>query len=252
MLNDSIVFHLPHASLLIPREERGGFLVDDQALELTNKIITDLYVDDFFATLVSGGVVVKAECSRLVVDVERFVDDNQEIMSRVGMGAVYIKDHNGRLIRKIDDNQRQMIIEKYYQPHHQKLEKAVVDNLAKYDNCLILDLHSFASKPLDCDNNQTDYRADVCLGYDEFHVPSDVIQAIEDKIKKLGLAVSHNSPFAGSIVPLRFYRKDNRVKSLMIEINKRIYMNEVTFTKRKQFDKISKLVCGAIQQVIRT
>ena len=43
-----------------------------------------------------------------------------------------------------------------------------------------------------------------------------------------GLSVSVNAPFAGALVPLSRYRRDRRVASVMVEVNRRLYMDETT------------------------
>ena len=35
-----------------------------------------------------------------------------------------------------------------------------------------------------------------------------------------------NQPFSGTIVPMKHYRKDQKVQSLMIEINRWLYLGE--------------------------
>jgi N-formylglutamate amidohydrolase len=47
-----------------------------------------------------------------------------------------------------------------------------------------------------------------------------------------GLEVEVNRPYAGALVPDRWYQRDNRVSAVMIEINRRLYMNE-TMGKRR-------------------
>ena len=59
--------------------------------------------------------------------------------------------------------------------------------------------------------------------------------------KSTGYTVKVNEPFAGSIVPLK-YLNDNRVQSVMIELNRRIYDNN-------SFDKVSGL-CRKIYQML--
>ena len=41
-----------------------------------------------------------------------------------------------------------------------------------------------------------------------------------------GYSTAINAPFTGTLVPMRFYQKDKRVSSIMIEINRGLYMNE--------------------------
>ncbi len=51
----------------------------------------------------AGGISVKQNCSRLVVDPERFVNDKEEEMSKVGMGVIYVKTSDGRDLRNNPD-----------------------------------------------------------------------------------------------------------------------------------------------------
>ena len=45
-------------------------------------------------------------------------------------------------------------------------------------------------------------------------------------VKEAGYSVAVDAPFAGALVPLSYYRKDDRVLSVMIEVNRRLYMDE--------------------------
>ena len=90
-------------------------------------------------------------------------------------------------------------------------------------HCYILDCHSFHD-----DMKYTGYNVDefpdVCLGFNDV-VPSDEIVWIKELFEKNGYTVEYNVPFAGSLVPLK-YMGDDRVKSVMIELNRRIYYND--------------------------
>ena len=58
--------------------------------------------------------------SRLVVDPERFSDDSQEPMSRVGIGVTYTKRSLRQALREQPAQaKRQELLERYYNPHHQ-------------------------------------------------------------------------------------------------------------------------------------
>ena len=64
--------------------------------------MTDHHTDALFACVLErGGVALVNRLSRLVVDPERFPDDNQESMATVGMGAVYARTHDGRPLRLV-------------------------------------------------------------------------------------------------------------------------------------------------------
>ena len=45
-------------------------------------------------------------------------------------------------------------------------------------------------------------------------------------MESCGYSTARDQPFSGSIVPMKHYRKDQRVQSLMIEINRWLYLGE--------------------------
>jgi N-formylglutamate amidohydrolase len=91
---------------------------------------------------------------------------------------------------------------------------------------LIVDCHSFPSVALPYELDQGAQRADFCIGTDAFHTPPAVRDAIVAAVKQAGYSVTVDAPFAGALVPLASYRKDRRVWSVMIEVNRRLYMDE--------------------------
>ena len=49
---------------------------------------------------------------------------------------------------------------------------------------------------------------------------------VEKILESCGYSTARNQPFSGTIVPMKHYRKDHRVQSLMIEINRWLYLGE--------------------------
>ncbi len=216
----AIVIHVPHASTFIPDAERGAFQCDleDELLKMTDHYCNELFCGDCPA--------VVFPVSRLVCDPERFRDDTQESMSAVGMGAVYTRTHNGALLRIVDDKSRDRILRMYYDPHHKALTDAVQAALDRNGCCLIVDGHSFPTKPLPYEHDQNPHRPDFCIGTDPYHTPNELIETAARFLKTRGYSTAINAPFSGTLVPMRFYQKDRRVSSIMIEINRGLYMNE--------------------------
>lgn len=93
----------------------------------------------------------------------------------------------------------------------------VEDKLNKFGEALIIDCHSFS-------NNSLGY-PDICLGTDDYHTPPNLINKISDFFKNKGYSVKVNYPFNGTIVPLKFLNKNKNVNSILIEINKNVYLN---------------------------
>jgi N-formylglutamate amidohydrolase len=50
-----------------------------------------------------------------------------------------------------------------------------------------------------------------------------------------GYSVEENRPYAGTIVPTLFYRTNKNVMSVMIELNRRLYLDEATGRKSSDY-----------------
>ena len=121
---------------------------------------------------------------------------------------------------------REELLERYYIPHHQKLTEAVEESLYANDHCLIIDGHSFPALPLPYELNQTAFRPDFCIGTDDFHTPEELVARVEKELQSFGYSTARDQPFSGTFVPMKHYHKDQRVQSLMIEINRWLYLGE--------------------------
>ena len=218
--NSPILLHIPHASIIIPGVVRSRFCFQDLDDELLK--MTDRYCDQLFI----GYDAVIFPLSRLVCDPERFRDDEQESMSRIGMGAVYTNTSSCETLRRIEAEERERLLQRYYDPHHRLLTAAVEAKLQTHGRCLIVDGHSFHPTPLPYEPDQAPDRPDFCIGTDPYHTPEGLAVEAMTFLNRQGFSVCKNSPYSGSLVPLKYYGKDRRVGSIMIEINRRLYMDE--------------------------
>ncbi len=247
METNKILIHIPHSSTYIPPSERACFLLSDAELEHELLLMTDRYTDDLFdidhCEKQINGV------SRLVMDPERFRNDTDEEMSRCGMGAVYTRTSAGKPLKIESLEQKNFILMNYYDLYHAQFTDRVAKIVSLQDQCLIIDAHSFPSKPLPYEKDQSSDRPDICIGYDDFHAPESLIKAVTKFFSYEGLKVAENRPFAGSIVPSRFYKKDNRVSSIMIEINRTLYMDETSGLKNAGYDKVKDVIKRLLCQI---
>jgi N-formylglutamate deformylase len=211
---EAIILHIPHASTALPN--KNEFLLVHEALAYEVDAMTDHATDLLFK--LPGAQRCVFPVSRLVVDPERFLEDEME---RVGMGVVYTHTSSGKLLRRVSVVERQQLINQYHHPHHAQLAAMTRDVLSNYGGCLIVDCHSFPATPLTYETDTN--RPDICIGADAFHTPSGLSDNLVYAFKKLGYSVAINSPFAGTLVPLDYYQLDQRVQSVMIELNRGLY-----------------------------
>jgi len=247
-----VIFHVPHDSTVIPASVRQQFLLGDAALATEIVRMTDHQTLKLFARDVPSNQIVYAEVSRIVVDCERFLNDFLEPMSALGMGAVYQRTSDGlNLRRPITPIERQALIDTWYHPHHKRLESMTQQFLDQYDRALLIDAHSFPSRPLLYELDQSADRPEICIGTDEFHTPKLLAAAFVDAFSAAGFDVRLDVPFAGALVPLRHYRTDRRVSAIMVEVNRGTHLDESSGESNAEFtkvaNKIRRCICEAIK-----
>jgi N-formylglutamate amidohydrolase len=239
------ILHVPHASTEVPFYE--GYIVDKEVISAEILKITDWYTDDLFAS--EEDIIVKAPFSRVFCDVERFSVDSQEIMSKFGMGVLYEKNDAGDVIRNINDTLRQKILQKYYWVHHHYFTHEVNHQLSQFGSSLIVDCHSYPSIPIKRDLDQNLNRPDFNIGTDSFHTPSYLVDTSVDFFNKVGYSLGVDYPYKGAIVPLDHYQKNQNVHSIMLEINRKLYLNEPTNEKSEHYQETKSIVFEFLQTV---
>jgi N-formylglutamate amidohydrolase len=245
-----IVLHVPHASTAIPSDVRDTFVISEPEMQQELLRLTDAFTDDLFTGKIPQVVAIIHQVSRFVVDPERFEDDVQEPMSQRGMGAVYTLTTRGSPLRRaLSAAERQHLINTYYAPHHRALTQAVQTVLDQHSKCLIFDCHSFPSHPLPCDIDQHVPRTDICLGTDAYHTPDWLFEAFAARFQQAGYTVEKNRPYSGTLVPLTFYAANPRVLSIMIELNRRLYMDEQTGHRHQGYAGLDRLLAQILPDV---
>ena len=226
-----MILHIPHSSTYIPLDIE----FDKKDISEDIERMTDWYTDDLFDN--GAHTVVKLEVSRLVCDVERFIEN--EAMDAVGMGICYTVDSFGETLRTVSDEEKNRIINQYYIPHHEKLYDAVKDELEENGQVMIVDCHSFSNEQLP--HESSGERPDFCIGSDSYHTPAQLVIRLQEELKILGYTSIVNEPFAGTIVPMEYYQMNDNVKSIMIEVNRSLYMNNIN-----AYVKIKRIVTDLI------
>lgn len=244
-MNQKIILHIPHSSTNIPLTE--GYIVDRTALDKEMLKLTDWYTDDLFHS--DEDTMIKAEFSRIFCDPERFTDDAQEIMAQYGMGVLYEKNDDGEAIRKVTPELREKILTEYYWVHHQKLNQAVNDQLDRFDKAIIIDCHSYPSTPLKRDLDQNPKRPDFNIGTDPFHTPQILIDRSISFFEKAGYSLGVDWPYKGSIVPLEHYHRNKNVQTIMLEINRALYLKEPTNEKSERYAAIKRVTSEFIKTI---
>jgi N-formylglutamate deformylase len=185
------VLHIPHSSRAIPHEERENLVLDDRGLERELLRMTDAFTDELFSPTLFETARVVFPISRLICDVERFIEDIEERMAARGMGVVYERTIEGGALRQnLTPMERTRLINRWYTPHHEAITLAVDRADSEGHFCIIIDCHSFSSRPLPHEPDRDPYRPDICIGTDNFHTPTELRDALVTAASSAGLSVA--------------------------------------------------------------
>jgi len=219
---NNIVLHIPHSSLKLPCGFLKNVIVSKEVVENFNHAITDLYTSDLFGKNQYSKVIAKY--SRIYCDVEKFADDDKEVMSRFGMGFVYTHTNNGIEFLDPTTEYKNKIFNGYYTKHHNKLDEIVSSTLEK-GTTLLIDCHSF-SRDIIMFEDKKNNLPDICIGFDELYYNEKLVNYIKTYFENCGYNVQFNYPYSGTIIPNKYFRQTTeKLFCVMIEINKNLYLN---------------------------
>ena len=225
---EKLLLHVPHSSTSFPRESH--FTFDD--LDHEERLLVDYFTDELFIPKVTSekiGYAVFPYC-RLYCDVERLMNDPLEAR---GLGFSYsrkVPTADGLSLRLRSFGTKEDAFDHYVDFHAEVAKRLFRSG----DNTLLIDCHSFSSLPNLL--NPTPPDIDICIGFNDDETCPDetTIGDISHYFKSLGYKVGINEPFSNSKtfdVPIKY-------RTLMIEVNKRLYMDEHTLEKAAGFDEI--------------
>jgi len=233
--NNHYLIHLPHSGTEIPQEYLEDYFLKSDELLANILEYSDIYTDELFSKFIQKFGGVQNRYSRLFFDPERFGDDSvEEMHTKYKLGWFY---ENAILekkpLRTIKNKDK---IRTYFDEHHQKLNKLTEEKLELYNRCTIIDCHSFSDERYWF--HQDIELPDICIGFEEKHKDTHLIEIIKEAFE--GYTIGINKPYKGSLVPTNYWQKDSRVKSVMIEINKKCYLEHGSLDKSSGFLEIQK------------
>ena len=228
-----VLFHVPHSSLKIPKQYWNICIKDKNYVNRTNIFLCD-YLTNKLVPNKCHKLVFKY--SRLFCDVEKFKDNSKEIMSKKGMGIVYTNDCDN-MIAIPNKKYKRIVLKSYYDKHHNKLDKIVANLLKKHNKCIIIDLHSYSDEMVEKLFNKNN-NPDICIGIDNTYTSKELTNFTITHFKNYGYSVSINKPYSGTIIPNKYFnKKKEKLSSIMLEINKRIYLKD-----KNSFNKLKKCI----------
>ena len=221
-----ILLSIPHGGTRKPAELEGH-------LSITNKDLFD-DSDPFVMELYDLGDkvqrVIKTDIARAFVDLNRSL---QDMPPKNPDGLIKSKTCYDKPIytngKEPDDSLKTMLIELYYKPYHQAIQKSI-DEL---DLKLCLDCHSMASiAPYFSPDKNNAKRPMFCISNQDGKTSSpEMLELLADSLSKSFSIdrekISLNDPFHGGHITKTY--GNNPIPWIQVEMNRDLYLSENWF-----------------------
>lgn len=228
---NKLLLAIPHSSTKLMDLELKNPLISD--IKKESILNADLYTNELFDSLDLKNNTMKVvfDISRYSVDVERYWDNDKEVCYNKGKGKFYTKLDNGLIYRKECDITSDYN-EKYFY-YHNTLKDMIENKLCNF----LIDCHSF--------NDFNNKHADFCIGFnnDKTKPSQKLIDNICTLLSKFNKTFSFNFPYSGSMA----VNTNKKYKSLMIEVNKNLYLKNNYIDKKSDFYKIHNLITSILK-----
>jgi N-formylglutamate amidohydrolase len=211
----------------------------------------DSFVDEIFEAAPSlGAPLIRALFSRAFLDANReafeldpdmFADalppyvNTRSPRVAAGLGTIAKVVANGEEIYrgKLRFAEALGRVNRFYHPYHAALKRMIDQTRHRFGYCLLLDCHSMPSSGNPTETAAARSKVDFVLGdcYGSSCSPV-VMETAERVLRQQGYAVIRNTPYAGGFTTRHYGRPRLGVQALQIEINRALYMEERTITRK--------------------
>lgn len=259
------VFASPHSGSDYPPAFVRTSALDSASLRKSE----DVCVDQIFASVVDfGAPLIRALFPRAFLDPNRepyeldptmFEDDlpsyvntrSPRVVAGLGTIAKVVADGANIYTGKLRFAEVKQRIHACYYPYHRALRELVEATKQRFGYCVTVDCHSMPSVggPMDVDPGLQ--RVDFVLG-DRFGMSCAraFISAAELTLKAHGYHVVRNRPYAGGYTTRRYGQPIRHLHALQIEINRKLYIDERTYTLLQDFQSLKKTITALVTALV--
>lgn len=253
-----VIVEVPHAGLEVDAEALATLVAPAVAIGRD----ADLYVDELYADAPDiGATLLCARMSRYICDLNR---SEQDVDRDTVFGATGRSSPHGLIWRSTTDNRAAIArplpkseldrrLQAYYRPYHDKLDELVRERLDRHGFVILVSGHSMPSRGRDGHDDPGRDRADVVPGTRQRSTAAAaVIDATEDVARRFHLGLAHDDPYRGGHTTVRYGRPAAGIHAIQIELNRRLYMDEQTLTKKPNEFGVMRSFCRALVQHMAT
>lgn len=247
-----VIVEVPHAGLEVDAEVLSTLVAPALAIGRD----ADLYVDELYADAPdAGATLIAARMSRYVCDLNRSEHDvdRDTVHGATGRpsphGLIWrsTTDNRAAIARPLPKAELERRLAHYYRPYHDRLDELVRDRLAQHGFVILLSGHSMPSRGRDGHDDPGRDRADVVPGTRQRTTASEaVIEVTERVAARFHLGLAHDDPYRGGHTTVRYGRPTAGIHAIQIELNRKLYMDELTLAKKPNEFRVVRSFCRAL------
>jgi N-formylglutamate amidohydrolase len=216
----------------------------------------DCFVDELFMPVAAEGApLIAARFPRAYLDVNRepyeldpelFIEplpdfaNTQSVRVAGGLGTI------ARIVADGEEIYRTKLplawglarVEQLYIPFHSALAELIETTRQRFGYAILIDCHSMPSASMAPAGGP---RPDIVLG-DRFGASADckITRFVKELLAGLGYEVQMNRPYAGGYITEHYGRPARDVHAVQIEINRGLYLNELTLRPSAAFAELQR------------
>lgn len=259
----------PHSGIYYPPSFVEASRLDSHALRQSE----DMYVEALFATAVDHRAqMICAHYPRAFVDLNRAENEIDPVLLDQAIPAH--QDHNSPRVKAglgtiprivaedtpiydglISADDAKLRIRDIYQPFHQQVAMTLEQYQTDHGRAVLIDAHSMPTQAVRYSESQSGRirkfyetstqatQIDIVLGdRNGKSCATGLTETVRDHFKQAGLNVTLNKPYAGGFITQQYGRPEHNQHVLQIEINRALYMDEISYEKTDNFSNLQTLI----------
>jgi N-formylglutamate amidohydrolase len=225
-----------------------------------------MYVDELLANAPQvGATMLQAlfpntyvDTNRAELDIDPAMIDGEwpvtpaPTVSKSGLGLFKSKSRYGEPLqeRKLTVAEAMERLDRYYRPYHAEL-KRILDRLKGTHGFVYqLSCHCMSAVGAPTHRDAGQPRPDFCIsGVRGTTASEEVLAFVQAILADQGYDVKIDVPYVGGELNTRYGAPQDGVESIMIEINKKLFMDVTTFKRKPAFDTIKATLDSLMRSV---
>ena len=178
----------------------------------------------------------------------------QPTVSKRGLGLLKSKSRYGEPVheQKLTVAEVMERIENYHRPYYAELAQNIERLRSAFGFVYHLSCHCMSAVGAPTHPDPGKQRADFCLGDVNGSTSSrEFIEFVQQTIQSLGYSCTVNDPYNGGELNTRFGRPKEGIDSIMVEINKKLFMDTGSFRRKPEFGKVEADVSRVLHAIAR-